>query len=171
MGFLSRLIGVRGKRPQGFPVPAKPDWITGGINYDPDLVGKLKREHEELARIFSSIKSAAAECRFQQLPELLSDLKLAFQTHIMLENVKFYVYVQHCCASDPDTSDFISEVRKDMDGIARRLVRFVNTHSNTLPTLDNVSNFRAELDEIGNVLMWRVQLEEQHLYGLYQPKS
>lgn len=165
MGFLSRLIGGETKRDDS--MQSKPV-TTGGIAFDPGLVERLKGEHQELVNIFTAINVAAAESRFHQLPDLLASMKLAFQTHIMLENVKFYGYVQQHCASDPNASDFISEVRKDMDGIARTLVRFVNTHTATLPTLDTVSNFKAELDQIGNVLLKRVQLEESRLYSLYQ---
>jgi hypothetical protein len=31
--------------------------------------------------------------------------------------------------------------------------------------------FKAELDQIGVALLWRVQLEESRLYCLYQPRN
>lgn len=167
MGFLSRVLGSDqgGDDTIIFKAPVE----TGGIAYDPGLVARLKQEHQELVSLFMAIKNASAECRFHQLPGLLQDLKQLFQTHIMLENVKFYVYVQQYCVPDPETSNFVFDVRKDMNGIARTLVKFVNTHSANVPTLDTVGAFRAELDLIGSLLLRRVHLEESRLYALYQP--
>lgn len=172
MGFISRLIGV-GRKSKGAALAQKskpePDWIVGSTDYDPELVDQLKVEHQELLHIFNVIESAAAAGKFHQLPGLLATLKMVFQTHIMLENVKFYAYLQHRMGDDPDIANFLIEVRKDMDGIARSLVQFVNTHSATLPTSETAARFSRELDEIGTMLLWRVKLEESRVYSLYQP--
>ncbi len=175
MGFLSRLLyGERGVVANGpalqAPAPVAAGRL-GGIAYDAGLVARLEEEHQELVEMFISIKTAAAEGHFHLLPEMLASLKLAFQAHIMLENVKFYVYVQHYFALDEDTLSFVSEVRKEMDGIARSVVKFVNTHTATVPTRETVSLFKVELDQIGVALLWRVQLEESRLYCLYQPRN
>lgn len=176
MGFISRLIGAEMKNKgaawqatQARKAKPEPDWIVGGTDYDPELVGRLKVEHQELMHIFGVIERAAAEGKFHQLPGLLATLKMVFQTHIMLENVKFYAYLQHRMGADPDVANFLIEVRKDMDGIARSLVQFVNTHSATLPTSETAAKFNSELDEIGTMLLWRVKLEESRVYSLYQP--
>ena len=171
MGFISRLFGGEEKLNEAVMQAAqlKSGGAKGGIAYDAVLVDRLKEDHQELVRIFTAIKTAAGEGRFNQLPELLSGFKLAFQTHVMLENVKFYVYLQQHCAQDTETSSFVSEVRKEMDGIARAVVKFVNTHTATVHTHDTVAGFNAELDNIGAVLLRRVQLEESRLYSLYLP--
>jgi iron-sulfur cluster repair protein YtfE (RIC family) len=144
--------------------------MSGGIPYDSQLVNKLKDDHQELVRIFTDIKQTAQDGQFNRLPGLLNNLKLAFQTHIMLENVKFYVYVQQHCSHDSETSNFISDVRKEMDDIARTVVRFVKLYSSAPLSKDTVGIFNAELDQIGAVLLQRVELEETRLYALYQPK-
>lgn len=168
MGFLSRLIGAEENHRD---VAAQAAGIKGGgIPYDGGLVEKLKDDHQELVRIFTAIKTAAQEGHYSQIPLLLSNLKLAFQTHIMLENVKFYVYVQQHFAEDTDTAVFIGDVRKEMDDIARTVVKFVKTYSSTRLGRDTAAEFNAELEQIGAVLLQRVQLEENRLYALYQPK-
>lgn len=165
MGFLSKLMGNEPKSTRSIK-PASPD---GGIEYDSDLVGKLKEDHQELVRIYSAIKSAATENRYGDIHDLLSNFKLTFQTHLAVENVRFYVYVQQHMSLDAETSNFIADVRKEMNGIARAVLKFVDTYMAAPPTPVTATGFHAELDQIGPVLVQRVQLEENRLYSLYQP--
>lgn len=171
MGFFSRLIAS--EEETAFPT-AKPrrlaaDWVAHGVAYDPGLVDKLKLEHQELARLYAAIQAAAAEERFQQISRLLFGLKLVLQKHIMLENVNFYVYLEQNCEPDSDIPPLVSELRREMDGIARLVVKFVNAHTLHVPTSGTVDRFTAELEQIGNVLFSRMQMEEEHLYAIYQP--
>ncbi len=166
MGLISKLLGNdEGKNTRSI----KPLDPSAGIAYDPELVNALKHDHQELVSIYTTIKSAAAESRYGDIRDLLSHFKLSFQTHIAVENVRFYVYVQQHAALDADTSNFIADVRKEMNGIARAVMKFVETYMTVPPTPSTVTGFNAELDEIGAVLVQRVKLEESRLYSLYQP--
>ncbi len=166
MGLISKLLGKDEDKNTRSIKPLDP---SGSIAYDPELVNSLKSDHQELVRIYTTIKSAAAESRYDEIRNLLSNFKLTFQTHIAVENVRFYVYVQQHAALDADTSNFIADVRKEMNGIARAVMKFVDTYMTLPPTSSTVSGFNSELDQIGTVLVQRVQLEESRLYSLYQP--
>jgi len=166
MGLLSRLMGnEENKNTRSL----KPAASTAGIAYDPGLVARLKGDHRELVRIYTAIKSAAASNRFGELHDLLAQFKLTFQLHIAMENVKFYVYVQQRMAADSDASNFIAEVRREMNDIARAVLKFVDGYMSIPPTPVTVTAFIAELDRIGSVLVQRVEKEETRLYLLYQP--
>lgn len=165
MGFFSKLMGNELKKTESI----KPATPTGGIEYDTGLVDKLKEDHRELVRIYTAIKTAATENRYGDIHDLLSNFKLTFQTHLAVENVRFYVYVQQHMALDADTSNFIADVRKEMNGIARAVLKFVDTYMVAPPTPVTITSFHTELDQIGPVLIQRVQLEESRLYSLYQP--
>lgn len=164
MGFFSKMMGNDLKKTETIRPAA-----ASAIAYDPELVGKLKDDHKELVRIYTAIKTAAGENRYGDIADLLGDFKLTFQTHLAVENVRFYVYVQQHMAIDADTSNFIADVRKEMNNIARVVLRFVDTYMAAPPTPATVTDFNSELDEIGPVLVSRVQLEESRLYSLYQP--
>jgi regulator of sigma D len=166
MGFFSKMMGSSDPKKTESIRPAS---ATDGIAYDPELVGKLKDDHKELVRIYTAIKTAATENRYAELHDLLANFKLTFQTHLAVENVRFYVYVQQHMALDADTSNFIADVRKEMNNIARAVLKFVDTYMAAPPTPSDVAGFHAELDQIGPVLVQRVQLEESRLYSLYQP--
>lgn len=160
MGLFSSLFGSRQKETEE-TLPRM------GIGYDALLIHKLKEDHQELVKIFTAIKTAANEKRFREIPKILPEFKLALQTHLAVENVRFYVYVQQLYANDVDTSDFITGLRSEMNGIARAVIKFTEKYSVTELTHSTVASFKAELDEIGSVLVKRVQLEESRLYALY----
>ncbi len=169
MGFFS---GSTGGEEKDLPEKAKPrrpgaDWVADGVIYEPGLVDQLKQDHQELARLYAAIKTAAAEGHFQHISRLLFGLKLVLQKHIMLENVKFYVYLEQNC--DSETNRLVSELRREMEGVARLVVKFVNTHIVHVPTSGTVDRFQAELKEVGDVLFSRVHREEDELYTAYQP--
>lgn len=166
MGLLSRLLGNEETKSTRSLKAAAP---TGDIQYDTGLVDKLKEDHKELVRIYTAIKAAAADNRFGDLHDLLSHFKLTFQLHIAMENVKFYVYVQQRMAQDTDASNFIAEVRREMNDIARAVLKFVDAYMTAPPTPVTVTGFNDELDQIGAVLVQRVEKEENRLYSLYQP--
>ncbi len=165
MGLLSKLMGHEEKNTRSL----KPLDPAAGIAYDASLVATLKEDHRELVRIYTAIKTAVAENRFGDIHDLLADFKLTFQTHIAVENVRFYVYVQQHAALDADTSNFIADVRKEMNSIARAVMKFVDTYMAAPPSPVTAMGFNSELEQIGSVLVQRVQLEESRLYSLYQP--
>ena len=164
MGLFSFLFGSSAKESETSNEPA----LHTGISYDALLIDKLKEDHQELVKLFTAIKSAASEGHFAEIQKILHEFKLALQTHLAVENVRFYVYVQQIYANDVDTSDFISGLRTEMNGIARVVMKFTEKHGAVPLTHATVANFLAELDEIGAVLVKRVQLEESRLYSLYR---
>jgi len=176
MGFFSRLFGSKKK----VVVPETPSVLmekprqvessaNTGISYDPELVKKLKEDHQSLFKIYEALTATTNRGDYTAIQPLLSELKLAFQTHIMLENVKFYVYLQQSLSHDPELTAFLTEVRQEMNGIARALVKFVNAYSTSSFTTEMAASFKAELEGIGAVLTKRVELEESRLYTLYLP--
>ncbi len=139
------------------------------IPFDDKLIGKLKTDHAELLRLFGEIR-AFAECGYLAvLPELLTLFRLTLETHLMLENVRFYAYLQQNFAKDADLMTFLSDVKKEMDSVAHEVMGFTNTYASQCLEPGGAVAFRRELDDIGDVLISRVELEETRLYSLYMP--
>lgn len=162
-------FGGEGKRKEAASQSAKSAGrASSEIAYDAGLIDKLKEEHRELIGILIAVRKAAAEGRYNQLSDLLASFKHSFLNHIGLENVKLYVYMQQHGAQDPDTLNSVSDVRKEMNEIARMVMKFIDAHIADLPSPVTVTNFTAQLDQAEAVLTKRIQIEENHLYPLYQ---
>lgn len=161
MGLLSWLFGRKNKKGNAGDHDA--------LMYDKTLVGQLKADHQELVAIFTDIKNAASGGQYARVPGLLNDFKIALQAHVMKENVEFYVYVQALSSNDPVQAEFVSKVRKEMNGIANAVAGFVKKYSGGQLTQASASTFLTELGEVGAALLKRVELEENELYALYLP--
>ncbi len=175
MGFFSRLFGIESRKPSA-AVAARAAQVRSeiqahpkneGIRYDPQLIGKLKDDHQTLFRIYGELVQAKDSDDFSRVSQLLGDFKLALQTHVMVENVRFYVYLQQQIAADAETSAFVAEVRKQMDGIARAAVKFANTYAIAdAYTPEQKKGFCTDLAAIGHVFTKRVSMGGSPLYTL-----
>ncbi len=170
-GFLSRLFGMGGKDEASAKAAKLQSAIKTApralINFDDGLIDKLKIDHAELLRLHGELKFVSEHGDFSALPDLLKSFRLALQTHVMVENVKFYAYLQQHFAKDADLMAYISDVKREMDSIARAVVKFTNNYASQRLTPGKAAEFRKELDDIGGTLVKRVGLEETKLYTLY----
>lgn len=170
MGIFAKLMGDASVQSGNSSRSLKPlQAESSTVNYDAGLVNKLKEDHQDLLHAFTTIRRAGVEGRFGHLPEMLEQFRLSLLNHIALENVKFYVYVQDRHATDDSAASVIAEVRRDMNGIARAVGKFVDTHLGSTPSYLTLDHFLSELDEIGDALTRRIALEENNLYSLYHP--
>lgn len=139
-----------------------------GIGYDGGLVRDLVADHHKLVSYRNRIEAALSAEDVRAIPGILSEWKLALQTHVMVENVRFYTYLQQHLSGDPDVSAFLSDLRHEMDGIARALIKFANAYS-SVEAMHRASTarFREDLAEMSARLGKRLQAEESRLYTLY----
>ncbi len=175
--FLSRLFGGNADGNTARAAAAKSSGLASSgldqplalISYDAELISKLKTDHAELFRLFGELKSAADRGECSLVPDLLRTFRLTLQTHLMLENVKFYAYLRQTIGTNSQQDNFVVDVKKEMDGIARVVVGFTKTYGTEAVVAEKLEAFKHELEGIGAVLTKRVQLEESRLYTLYLP--
>lgn len=174
MGFISRLFG---KKPLEKTVlnqsnnlqPATNNNFNSNIkiNYKPELIDSLKNDHQKLFEIYGDLVNYASTNDFLKIPHKLNELKLALQGHVLVENVHFYVYVQEKHKNDLLNSEFIKDVRREMNTIAKVVVDFVKKYQMKQFNNEVKVGFLEELTGIGEALTQRVEMEESKLYTLY----
>jgi regulator of sigma D len=147
------------------PAPSSPS--TGGIAYDPNLVGKLKADHQEMIALYTRLLGAAESGRMETLHEDLILFRRIFQGHILMESVRFYVYLDRLLAEHPGVRDEARAVRKDMNAIAKAVAEFIHVWISAPIEPDALPRFITALKGIGAALVARVELEESSLYTLY----
>ena len=151
-------------RPQAYkPAPGT------SIFYDPELIPKLKKDHSDLLNLYNRIDAALSKERFQSIPQLLSEFRSGLQAHLLVENVRLYVYLRHQLATNTETADLINGFSREMEDIGRAVMGFIRKYSDSSIDANNVGSFTQEFKEIGAALVKRIQREEQDLYSLYMP--
>lgn len=139
------------------------------ITYDPELIDRLKNQHQELIALYTKIKEADESLDYDVVRSTLTEFKNLFHSHILLENVKLYIYLKHVFAADEDSSAIAMEMRKEMGSIGKVVNQFIQKY--TAPVWTDVMkiSFADELEIIGAALVDRINMEEESLYTLYYP--
>jgi hypothetical protein len=145
------------------PIPAP----SVGISYNPNLIAKLKDDHQELFAIYTRLHESGISSRFAKITDDLVILRRAFHGHILLENVRFYVYLEKLLKNHVDEKNYVHTLRRDMNGIASAVSSFCDKWITNPVSAHTQAEFNAELQGIGGALTSRVELEESTLYTLY----
>ncbi|HXE40374.1 MAG TPA: hemerythrin domain-containing protein [Azonexus sp.] len=172
--FLDFLFGKKDPASAPAPVASAPDVpaaVAPGthIAYHPQLVGELVQEHGNLLACFNAIAQAfdggdlAATCR--ELERFRGNLL----AHLLKENVRFYIYLEHALAGDTTSHALVHQFRHEMDDIGKAVLAFLGKYAELAKNPALAESFRGELGGIGEVLIQRIRNEEDNLYPLYLP--
>lgn len=139
------------------------------IAYHPQLVAELVDEHRQLLAGFNEIARAfeggdlAATCRE------LENFRGRLLAHLLKENVRFYIYLEHALAGDAASHQLVHQFRHEMDGIGKTVLAFLGKYAGLAADPALAASFPGELGGIGEVLIQRIRNEEDTLYPLYLP--
>ncbi len=139
------------------------------IRYHPDLVAELKREHQTLLGLFAPIQAAFKAGELQTVVQHLESFRVGIQSHLLKENVRLYIYLEHQLADDATSHELIHGFRHEMDGIGKAVMGFLAKYRDLGVDRNLVDSFGRDLDGVGKVLVDRIQREEATLYPLYLP--
>jgi hypothetical protein len=142
-----------------------------GVAFDNNLIDTFQAEHQDLLRLFGDIKVAAEKDDFKRVQIKLKKFTSILRGHLLTENVKLYVYLTKELAHDPENKEIILSFRREMMQIGKVVNQFVTRYDRPLWSLGMRQHFLPELLSIGEVLVERIQREENTLYPLYMPKE
>lgn len=152
------------------PTPEKPVVAPGThIGYHAELVSQLEGDHQNLLRIMGTVGEALAAHDLKAVVQRLDAFRSAIQDHLLTENVRLYVYLEHALVQDPVSHALIHEFRREMDGIGKAVLNFLAKYRELETQPDLVRTFGDDLNAVGKVLAERIRREEAMLYPLYLP--
>ncbi|MCK5311668.1 MAG: hemerythrin domain-containing protein [Desulfobacteraceae bacterium] len=137
----------------------------GNVAYHPALINELKQEHQELLNLFTKLVKSSRAGEKKETRSLLDTFKRRLISHVLRENVQFYVYVKYLLVDDPANSEFAKIMQQDMTDIGKTALDFIARSMEDTALYD--SEFQNELSQIGIALTERIKIEEERLYGLY----
>ncbi len=166
MAIFSWLLGKKDEAKQEIIV--KPVVSDNSIRFRPELVEKLINEHREIVVIYREMKDLFDTKDYVRIGIKVNEFKRKLQAHVIVENVQFYTYLDNKLRNDPTNLEFIRDVRKEMNGIAHAVVQFARKYEKAGFSDQIIEEFAKDLEEIGDVLTQRVEMEESQLYSLYE---
>jgi len=138
------------------------------IRFRPQLVTSLTNDHQEIVTLYGEMFDLIGQHKYMQLGDKITEFKRALQAHVIVENVQFYTYLEVKLSNDETNLEFIQDVRKEMNGIARAVVQFSKKYEKAHFNDEVKDEFISDLEGIGKVLTQRVAMEESQLYTLYE---
>lgn len=138
------------------------------IGYDPQLISRLKTDHQRMLDLFAQSQALLSTRDYDGVKRKLGELRITLQDHLMTTSVKFYVYITRQLASDPGKTAIINEHRRAMLENSRIIMDFLRTY--TAVRLDDsfADVFQTEFLAIGAALVQRMEREESTLFPLYR---
>jgi len=181
MGFLSRLFGR--EEPVIQPDIARTDVSRADIlqkessapapkmqiRYRSDLITKLVDDHRKLVALYTDINNTFAAGDLTGAVTRLRYFKTGIQEHLLTEKIQLYVYLQYLLAEDKLAYDLMRSLHKEMDGIGRAVLAFLEKYDSLDKNRMLLETFPTEFKAIGGVLVDRISREENTLYPLYVP--
>jgi hypothetical protein len=143
---------------------AAPDSL---IAYKPALVDELQAEHRELLHLYKSLVATHQRGDFDAAVSNLKRFTYALRAHLLKENLHLYVYLKHALRHDPESSALMASMRIEMGKIGRVLNDFVTRYTSSPWDLEIRQDLGGELNKIAEVLMVRIEQEEEVLYPMY----
>jgi len=174
MWFINFLFGKKTN-----PVPPPPDHAASApvaqapgtqIAYSPELIGQLKGDHQRLLELFGHISAAFAGSDLAAAARLLGEFRRGILSHLLTENVRFYIYLEHTLKHDsPNEFDLMRHFRHEMDSIGKAVLAFLDKYQSLDKQPDLAAAFGKDLENVGAILGERIRREEETLYPLYLP--
>ncbi len=160
----------RNKKAAEAAVQQEPTTAPGTtIRYSPDLVESLEADHKKLLGLYGKIQKAFDAKQFEEVSSMLKSFKSGLNAHLLTENVRLYIYLDHSLSEDPLNSELIHGFRREMDDIAKVALGFLTKYETIGVDEHLAPYFMKDFATIGEVLVERIEREESTLYPLYMP--
>lgn len=161
------------REPAKAATPAESGVAAGTqLHYDPNLVPNLVSDHHMLLGIFGEITAAMEQKNMIRTKEKLGEFGDALRGHLLKENVRFYVYLQHSLEGDAENAAIMHEFRREMQHIGKAVADFLHKYTAEGEWDGRMwQSFQQEVGGIGKVLTRRIETEENSLYPLYLPQQ
>ena len=136
--------------------------------HNPSLIYQLKNDHKKLLNIYNKLYSSfTSNSTHKEVEDILNQLKVMLIMHISFEDTLLYSYLNGKYRYSTEKMSFIINAGKEMKGISKVALKFIDECSNPELYTKQRDKFKKELEMIGDILVKRIEFEEDRLYPLY----
>jgi regulator of sigma D len=175
MFLFDLLFGRKKESTEAVPAPAPasaPAHVSDApgtaIHHDPHLIEHLMSDHQVLLDIFGAITEASKAGDLVEAQKQLEHFRSTIMDHLLKENVRLYIYLEHLLANDEVAHELMHGFRREMDAIGKVVVGFLGKYKAIGARPDLAAQFAHDLAAIGEALVARIRREEETLYPMYE---
>ena len=133
-------------------------------NNEKNLISILINDHKNLIQIYEKIDKLMEKNDFINVQYEVKKFISEYNKHIVLEDTHLYIALEEKYKDKPEILNTIKNISKDMHAISKTITLFEKKH--TTLNHDNKTIFEEEFKYIGQILLARIELEEERLYPL-----
>ncbi len=137
------------------------------MSFDPHLVNQLRREHAELLVIVERLLEAAGQAQMDAIGQDLNLLRQAYLSHLQVENLKYYAYMDRHLTNSPLEQRALHNRRREANQVARGVAEFIHHWVTAAPNKKTLPVFIEQLRNINAQLAQRIEIEENVLLPMY----
>lgn|GEM_PF-2856361 len=135
--------------------------------YDPNLIHHLKDDHRELLNSLELIVDHIQIDKCGKMYWHLSNFLSLFNSHLIDEYTKLYVYLDHSYRDQAEQRAKILKYRHDIAVIGKKVRLFCSKWMQAGVDADTIGTFMSEFEIMGKIWVYRIEKEEEFLYSLY----
>jgi len=141
------------------------------FRYYPNLIKHLKKENQSIIALYQDIDKARMKGNHEKIGRLLSHFGSELRGHLIHEHIKLYIYLKFALKEQPENLATLQKFRSEMMQIGKNITEFLSKYENCSWNNELLNSFDNEFERMGQVLIKRIQTEEEMLYPLYLPPS
>lgn len=142
--------------------------IESGSGYQKHLIDSFIEEHKVLLDGLDNARQFIARSKLDDFTRELKVFKGRFQTHVMAENVKLFLYLRLFLADNTVQRQYANEMRKSMKPIIDKVSAFFEQYGEGKLTSVATYACETELNQLRKLIRDRFEEEERRLYPLYK---
>jgi len=140
------------------------------IYFERDLIKKLTKDHVMALKALQKVIVAYELKKPKKTKKKLKKFKSIFTDHLVLENLKLYLYLKHSFKKGSLKYIQVTEFRKEMKKISKYVITFVDKYKTKIKAQKNTYKFRKEFLGVYLTLKKRFKREEKELFPLYKDR-
>ena len=139
------------------------------LGYQPHLISSLAKDHEALLDLLAEAQELASKSRFSELSRTLRVFQGKFQSHIMAENMKLYLYLTISLSDKAAQKTLVSRLRREIKAVKSVFLNILDNYGDNRVNSTNVDACLVDIGKFHKILEQRFTEEESCLYPLYSP--
>jgi hemerythrin-like domain-containing protein len=143
----------------------KIDRKTKQTTHKDDLINNLLEDHRELVDLYVKIGNAYNNKEYRKVVKLLKKFEEMYKLHILLEDNKFYPFMNKKFEKNKEILELLRAKEKEMKEITKVLLKFVDKYTKESNLIEG--SFLIDYENIKEALLTRVKFEETKMYPLY----
>lgn len=145
--------------------------IESGAGYQAHLMDSFTEEHKVLLDGLDNARQFIARSKLEDFARELKVFKGRFQSHLMAENVKLYLYLRLTLKNNTVERQYAEQMRKSMKPINAKVSEFYEKYG--AGKLTSVAQYacETELNNLRKDIRERFEEEEKRLHPLYKKQA